>query len=172
MECQRFDQRIGPAILAGIVIAVLGAPAAMAHALKDVKTPDKPLVLEAHGSLFIDGGRVEPGGNWAILSGRAHIPADARGGAHGTASPATPHFRTVVVAVAVLFARSGSGAFARVVAVLVSVTPLRDGLTTTVTVAVANALRVPSPQVSPPSRLRVHDPCVGVAETNTAFAGS
>src|SRR3954452_25021750 len=54
------------------------------------------------------------GGNWAILSGRAHSPADARGGAHGTASPATPHFRTVVVAVAVLFARLVSGAFARV----------------------------------------------------------
>src|SRR5207237_10773037 len=82
-----------------------------------------------------------------------------------------PHFVTVVVAVAVLFARSGSGELARTVAVFVSVAPARDGLTTIVTVVVANTLSVPSAHVIR-LPLRLHEPCDGVADTNSTSAGS
>ena len=48
------------ALRAGIAVAVLGAPAsAMAQALKDLKTPDTPLVLKTQGSFFIGGETVE-----------------------------------------------------------------------------------------------------------------
>lgn len=60
MERQPFSQRRRPAILAAIAVAFLGAPAGViAQALKDVKTPDKPLVLKAQGSFFVGGEKVE-----------------------------------------------------------------------------------------------------------------
>jgi pimeloyl-ACP methyl ester carboxylesterase len=47
-------------VLIGIAAAVLGAPANVtAQALKDVKTPDKPLVLKSQGSFFVGGETVE-----------------------------------------------------------------------------------------------------------------
>jgi pimeloyl-ACP methyl ester carboxylesterase len=48
-------------VLAGVTLAtVLGAaPGAMAQALKDVRTDDKPLVLKAQGSFFVGGDKVE-----------------------------------------------------------------------------------------------------------------
>lgn len=59
MQRQPFFQRSRPAILAGIV-ALLGARAGvMAQAPKDVKTPDRPLVLKAQGSFFVGGEKVE-----------------------------------------------------------------------------------------------------------------
>jgi pimeloyl-ACP methyl ester carboxylesterase len=43
-----------------VAVAVLGAPgAAISQELKDVKTPDKPLVLKAQGSFFVGGEKVE-----------------------------------------------------------------------------------------------------------------
>jgi hypothetical protein len=60
VERQPFFQPSRPAILAGIALAVLGASGGvMAQALKDVKTPDKPLVLKAQGSFFVGGETVE-----------------------------------------------------------------------------------------------------------------
>ena len=59
MQHQPFFQRFRPAVLAGTVV-LLGAPAGVkAQALKDVKTPDKPLVLRAQGSFFVGGEKVE-----------------------------------------------------------------------------------------------------------------
>ena len=48
-------------ILVGAVIAgVLGAPSgAMAQAIKDLQTPDTPLVLKAQGSFFVGGEKAE-----------------------------------------------------------------------------------------------------------------
>ena len=45
------------AILVGITLAgVLGTPiGAVAQAIKDVQTPDTPLVLKAQGSFFVGG---------------------------------------------------------------------------------------------------------------------
>ncbi len=50
-----------PAILAGVTAAaVLGAASdVMAQALKDVQTPDTPLVLKAQGSFFVGGEKAE-----------------------------------------------------------------------------------------------------------------
>jgi pimeloyl-ACP methyl ester carboxylesterase len=60
VEHPSFSQRHRPAIIAAIAVAFLGAPAGvMAQALKDVKTPDKPLVLKAQGSFFVGGETVE-----------------------------------------------------------------------------------------------------------------
>ena len=60
MQRQPFFQRSRPAILAGVAVAVLGAPAGVkAQALKDLKTPDKPLVLKAQGSFFVGGEKAE-----------------------------------------------------------------------------------------------------------------
>ena len=49
------------AILVGVTLAgVLGTPiGAVAQALKDVQTPDTPLVLKAQGSFFVGGEKVE-----------------------------------------------------------------------------------------------------------------
>jgi pimeloyl-ACP methyl ester carboxylesterase len=75
---QRFCMWNRPAILAGVtVVAVLGATGdVMAQALKDVQTPDTPLVLKAQGSFFVGGEKVEqtrsevgdlaPGGHIAV----------------------------------------------------------------------------------------------------------
>jgi pimeloyl-ACP methyl ester carboxylesterase len=47
-------------MLTGIVVAATSAPAiVMAQALKDVTTPDEPLVLKAQGSFFVGGETVE-----------------------------------------------------------------------------------------------------------------
>ena len=58
MERQPFFQRSCPAIV--VFLAMLAIPANVrAQALKDVKTPDKPLVLKAQGSFFVGGETVE-----------------------------------------------------------------------------------------------------------------
>ena len=61
MERHPFSQRFPFAVLSGLAIAaVLGVPGALtAQGLKDVKTPDKPLVLKAQGSFFVGGEKVE-----------------------------------------------------------------------------------------------------------------
>lgn len=76
MERRRFSNR--PVILVGFVLAsILGIGSdVMAQALKDVQTPDTPLVLKAQGSFFVGGDKVEqtqaelgnlgPGGHIAV----------------------------------------------------------------------------------------------------------
>jgi len=60
VQRQPFFRRFRLAILVGIAVSVLGAPAAViAQELKDVKTPDEPLVLQAQGSFFVGGEKVE-----------------------------------------------------------------------------------------------------------------
>ena len=61
MESPRSSIWYRPAILAGVTAAaVLGAASdVMAQALKDVQTPDTPLVLKAQGSFFVGGEKVE-----------------------------------------------------------------------------------------------------------------
>ena len=61
MKTQRFSMFCRSAILAGLTLAgVLGMTAGvMAQALKDVQTPDTPLVLKAQGSFFVGGEKVE-----------------------------------------------------------------------------------------------------------------
>lgn len=57
---QPFFQRLCPAIVAGLFVALFGTPVDVtAQALKDVKTPDKSLVLNAQGSFFVGGETVE-----------------------------------------------------------------------------------------------------------------
>src|SRR6478735_11333201 len=66
-----------PIVAICLSVAILGAPAAVtAQELKDVKTPDEPLVLKAQGSFFVGGETVEqtaaqlgglgPGGHIAV----------------------------------------------------------------------------------------------------------
>ncbi len=57
MKSQRFSMLCRAAILVGVTLAgVLGTPiGAVAQALKDVQTPDTPLVLKAQGSFFVGG---------------------------------------------------------------------------------------------------------------------
>ena len=61
MRSERFLMFRQRAVLAGVTFAaVLGtADAVMAQALKDVQTPDTPLVLKAQGSFFVGGEKVE-----------------------------------------------------------------------------------------------------------------
>jgi hypothetical protein len=61
VSSQRFSMFCRSVIVAGVALAsVLGtAPAVMAQALKDVQTPDTPLVLKAQGSFFVGGDKVE-----------------------------------------------------------------------------------------------------------------
>ena len=61
MRSQRFLMWCGRALPIGVVVAgVLGLPVgARAQALKDVQTPDTPLVLKAQGSFFVGGEKVE-----------------------------------------------------------------------------------------------------------------
>ena len=61
MGSQRFSMSCRSAILVGVTVAgVLGAPAGvMAQALKDLQTPDTPLVLKAQGSFFVGGDKAE-----------------------------------------------------------------------------------------------------------------
>jgi pimeloyl-ACP methyl ester carboxylesterase len=75
MERPSFSQRRRPTILAAIAVAFLGARAGpMAQALKDVKTPDKPLVLKAQGSFFVGGETVgQTAGELGDLGSGGHI---------------------------------------------------------------------------------------------------
>jgi pimeloyl-ACP methyl ester carboxylesterase len=78
VESQQFSIVRRPAILVGLMVAaVLGAAGdVMAQALKDVQTPDTPLVLKAQGSFFVGGEKAEqtqgelgnlgPGGHIAV----------------------------------------------------------------------------------------------------------
>ncbi len=78
MASQHFAMANRPAILVGVALAaVLGmADAGVAQALRDVQTPDTPLVLKAQGSFFVGGEKVEqtqgqlgnlgPGGHIAV----------------------------------------------------------------------------------------------------------
>ena len=61
MERQRCSARCGIAALAGAALAVVVGIAgdATAQALKDIQTPDPPLVLKAQGSFFVGGEKVE-----------------------------------------------------------------------------------------------------------------
>jgi pimeloyl-ACP methyl ester carboxylesterase len=60
LQLQPVSWWIRPVTLIGIAAAALGAPAGItAQALKDVRTPDKPLVLKAQGSFFVGGEKVE-----------------------------------------------------------------------------------------------------------------
>ena len=61
MRRQRFSRLYRRAILAGVIVAaVLGtAGDVMAQALKDVQTPDTPLVLKGQGSFFVGGEKAE-----------------------------------------------------------------------------------------------------------------
>ena len=61
MERQRFAARCRFATLAGAALAVVLGMAGnvMAQALKDIQTPDTPLVLKAQGSFFVGGEKVE-----------------------------------------------------------------------------------------------------------------
>ena len=53
LEAQPGSQWIRRSTLVAIAVAALGTPANVtAQALKDVKAPDKPLVLKAQGSFF------------------------------------------------------------------------------------------------------------------------
>nr|UXE45358.1 hypothetical protein Hi04_10k_c4711_00004 [uncultured bacterium] len=70
-------RRLVTAVTASIAVAILAAPVrVMAQSLKDLKTPDAPLILKAQGSFFIGGDTVEqtegelgnlgPGGHIAV----------------------------------------------------------------------------------------------------------
>ena len=61
VRSQPFSEFCGAALLVGLTIAgVFVSPSgALAQALKDVQTPDKPLVLKAQGSFFVGGEKVE-----------------------------------------------------------------------------------------------------------------
>ena len=61
MSSHRFSTCCRSIILGGVALAsVFGTTrAAMAQALKDVQTPDTPLVLKAQGSFFVGGEKVE-----------------------------------------------------------------------------------------------------------------
>ena len=61
MRSHPFSISGGAVLLAGITVAgVLGTPASvLAQTLKDVQTPDAPLVLKAQGSFFVGGEKVE-----------------------------------------------------------------------------------------------------------------
>ena len=78
MRRQRFSMLYRRGILASLTVAAVLGPAGdlAAQALKDVHTPDTPLVLKAQGSFFVGGERVEqtqgelgnlgPGGHIAV----------------------------------------------------------------------------------------------------------
>jgi len=77
VESQHFSIVYRPAILVGLMVGVLGTVVdVMAQALKDVQTPDTPLVLKAQGSFFVGGEKAEqtqgelgnlgPGGHIAV----------------------------------------------------------------------------------------------------------
>jgi pimeloyl-ACP methyl ester carboxylesterase len=60
VQGKRASSRRMAALVAATVVAALGAfTTANAQALKDVQTPDKPLVLKAQGSFFVGGETVE-----------------------------------------------------------------------------------------------------------------
>jgi hypothetical protein len=61
VRSQRFLMLCGRGVPVGVLVAgVLGTPVgARAQVLKDVQTPDTPLVLKAQGSFFVGGEKVE-----------------------------------------------------------------------------------------------------------------
>ena len=61
MRRQRFSMLCRSAISTGLTAACgLGVPAGpLAQSLKDVQTPDTPLVLKAQGSFFVGGEKAE-----------------------------------------------------------------------------------------------------------------
>jgi pimeloyl-ACP methyl ester carboxylesterase len=93
MGSQRVWMLFRAAILVGVTVAgVVGAAGAVtAQALKDVRTPDRPLVLKAQGSFFVGGEKVEqnqselgnlgPGGQIAVnqMDVRFMVPQGADG---------------------------------------------------------------------------------------------
>jgi pimeloyl-ACP methyl ester carboxylesterase len=93
VQRQRFSARCGFTTLAGAALAVVLGMAgdAMAQALKDVQTPDTPLVLKAQGSFFVGGEKSEqtqvelgglgPGGHIAVnqMYVRYMVPQGADG---------------------------------------------------------------------------------------------
>lgn len=92
MDRQRFSARCRFATLAAALAVVLSmAGDAMAQALKDVQTPDTPLVLKAQGSFFVGGDKAEqtqvelgglgPGGHIAVnqMYVRYMVPQGADG---------------------------------------------------------------------------------------------
>jgi len=78
MGRQRVWRPLRATVLAGVTVAVVfgSASPVVAQALKDVQTPDTPLVLKAQGSFFVGGEKVEqrqgelgnlgPGGHIAV----------------------------------------------------------------------------------------------------------
>ena len=78
MGSRRFAMLIRSAVVVGVAVTgVVGSAAhVLAQALKDVKTPDTPLVLKAQGSFFVGGDKAEqtqaelgdlgPGGHIAV----------------------------------------------------------------------------------------------------------
>ena len=60
MRSQRVSKLCRSSVLVGAALGVLGAAGtATAQALKDVQTPDTPLVLKAQGSFFVGGDKAE-----------------------------------------------------------------------------------------------------------------
>jgi hypothetical protein len=79
MERRRLSNR--PVILVGLMVAAILGPGghAMAQALKDVRTPDTPLVLKAQGSFFVGGDKVvtAPGTSTRSVTARTTLPTKA-----------------------------------------------------------------------------------------------
>ena len=76
------------AILVGVTLtSVLGTAASvLAQSLKDVQTPDTPLVLKAQGSFFVGGEKVEQTqGSWGPRPWRAHHRQSDVRALHGAA---------------------------------------------------------------------------------------
>jgi hypothetical protein len=61
VRSQPFSKSCGAALFVGLTIAgvLVSRSGVLAQALKDVQTPDKPLVLKAQGSFFVGGEKVE-----------------------------------------------------------------------------------------------------------------
>jgi alkylhydroperoxidase/carboxymuconolactone decarboxylase family protein YurZ/pimeloyl-ACP methyl ester carboxylesterase len=89
---ERVSMLLRAAMLVGVTVAEVGTPAGVrAQAIKDVQTPDTPLVLKAQGSFFIGGEKVEqtqgelgnlgPGGHIAVnqMYVRYMVPQDGDG---------------------------------------------------------------------------------------------
>ena len=78
MRSQPRSKVCGAGLLVGLTIAgvLLSPSGVLAQALKDVQTPDKPLVLKAQGSFFIGGEKVEQTqGSWATSGPGATSPS-------------------------------------------------------------------------------------------------
>ena len=88
MRSQRFSKLCRSSVLVGAALGVLGtAGTVTAQALKDVQTPDTPLVLKAQGSFFVGGEKVEQTQSRAgrPRPGRAHHRQPDVRAVHGAA---------------------------------------------------------------------------------------